>query len=81
MPTRTPEKDNRICMDRQTNMRVNGKLILLLLLRHLKIALISAPVLEFFNPSKKTKVFTDASMNCLGAVLLQANDEIWKPVA
>ncbi|KAL0153721.1 hypothetical protein M9458_050974 [Cirrhinus mrigala] len=35
----------------------------------------------FFDPTKKTKVSTDASKNGLGAVLLQADDEIWKPVA
>lgn len=37
--------------------------------------------MQFFDPTKKTKVSTDASKNCLGAVLLQADDEIWKPVA
>ncbi|RXN30291.1 retrotransposon-like family member retr-1 [Labeo rohita] len=49
--------------------------------QQLKIALTSAPVLQFFDPTKKTKESTDASKNGLGAVLLQADDEIWKPVA
>ncbi|KAI2646810.1 Transposon Tf2-9 polyprotein [Labeo rohita] len=49
--------------------------------QQLKIALTSAPVLQFFDPTKKTKVSTDACKNGLGAVLLQDDDEIWKPVA
>ncbi|KAL0151936.1 hypothetical protein M9458_052743, partial [Cirrhinus mrigala] len=49
--------------------------------QQLKIGLTSAPVLQFFDPTKKIKVSTDASKNGLGAVLLQADDEIWKPVA
>jgi len=47
----------------------------------LKETLITAPVLTFYDPTKKIKVLTDASKNGIGAVLLQAEGEHWKPVA
>nr|XP_061820643.1 uncharacterized protein K02A2.6-like [Nerophis lumbriciformis] len=49
--------------------------------QRLKETLTTAPVLTFFDPTKKTKVSTDASKDGLGGVLLQADDEHWKPVA
>lgn len=47
----------------------------------LKILLTSEPVLTFFDPSKRTKISTDASKDGLGAVLLQAEGDSWRPVA
>lgn len=49
--------------------------------RELKRALTTAPVLAFFDPTKKIKVSTDASKDGIGAVLLQAEGDKWKPVA
>ena len=48
---------------------------------NLKQTLTTAPVLTFFDPSKKIKVSTDASKDGIGGVLLQAEGEHWKPVA
>ena len=42
---------------------------------------ISSPVLQFYDPSKATKISTDASQDGLGAVLLQLHGEDWKPVS
>ena len=47
----------------------------------LKDALISQPVLQFYDCTKPTKISADASKNGLGAVLLQQQDETWHPVA
>ncbi len=47
----------------------------------LKTLLTSEPVLTFFDPSKRTKISTDASKDGLGAVLLQAEGDSWRPVA
>ncbi|KAJ8364291.1 hypothetical protein SKAU_G00131220 [Synaphobranchus kaupii] len=41
-------------------------------LQELKRALTTAPVLTFFDPTKRIKVSTDASKNGIGGVLLQA---------
>ena len=38
-------------------------------------------VLQFYDPSKATKISTDASQDGLGAVLLQLHGEDWKPVS
>ena len=40
-----------------------------------------SPVLVHYNPNKPTKVSADASRHALGAVLLQLEDNGWKPVA
>ena len=47
----------------------------------LKDALTATPVLTFFDPTQRIKVSTDASKDGIGAVLLQAEGEHWKPVA
>ena len=38
-------------------------------------------MLALYNPQTETKVSADASSFGLGAVLLQLNDQSWKPVA
>lgn len=48
---------------------------------NLKTTLTTEPVLAYFDPSKKTKISTDSSKNGIGAVLLQAQAENWRPVA
>lgn len=47
----------------------------------LKTTLTTAPVLAYYDPTKRLKISTDASKDGLGAVLLQAEGENWKPVA
>ncbi|KAK7933984.1 hypothetical protein WMY93_004880 [Mugilogobius chulae] len=47
----------------------------------LKTTLTTAPVLAFYDPTKRLKISTDASKDGLGAVLLQAEGDRWKPVA
>lgn len=47
----------------------------------LKTTLTTEPVLTFFDPSKKIKISTDSSKDGIGAVLLQASGEDWRPVA
>ncbi|XP_057184972.1 uncharacterized protein K02A2.6-like [Triplophysa rosa] len=46
----------------------------------LKTLLTTEPVLTFFDPTKRIKISTDASKDGLGAVLLQAEGENWRPV-
>lgn len=47
----------------------------------LKTTLTNAPVLAYYDPTKRLKISTDASKDGLGAVLLQAEGDSWKPVA
>ncbi|XP_048054388.1 uncharacterized protein K02A2.6-like [Megalobrama amblycephala] len=47
----------------------------------LKTLLTTEPVLTFFEPSRRTKISTDASKDGLGAVLLQEEGKHWRPVA
>lgn len=47
----------------------------------LKSTLTKAPVLTYFDSSKSIKISTDASKDGLGAVLLQADVDGWKPIA
>ncbi|RXN15795.1 Transposon Ty3-G Gag-Pol poly [Labeo rohita] len=47
----------------------------------LKRELSSTPVLALYNPNKELKLSADASSYGLGAVLLQKEEEQWKPVA
>lgn len=47
----------------------------------LKSILTRAPVLTYFDSSKSIKISTDASKDGLGAVLLQAEGDCWKPIA
>ncbi|KAE8281553.1 Retrovirus-related Pol polyprotein [Larimichthys crocea] len=47
----------------------------------LKEALTKSPVLAYYDPAKRQKISTDASKDGLGAVLLQAEGDSWKPVA
>lgn len=47
----------------------------------LRTTLTNAPVLAYYDPNKRMKISTDASKEGLGAVLLQAEGDSWKPVA
>lgn len=47
----------------------------------LKSTLTTEPVLTYFDSSRSFKISTDASKDGLGAVLLQADAEGWKPIA
>ncbi len=47
----------------------------------LKTTLTTVPVLAYYDPTKRLKISTDASKDGLGAVLLQAEGDSWKPVA
>ena len=49
--------------------------------RNLQQLVSQSPVLKYFNQELPTKVSVDASKSGLGAVLLQAEDDIWCPVA
>ncbi|XP_065325868.1 protein NLRC3-like [Pelmatolapia mariae] len=49
--------------------------------QRLKKTLTTGPVLAYFDPKRKTKVSTDASQAGIGAVLLQAYGDHWRPVA
>ena len=49
--------------------------------KEIKDILSTEPVLVFFDPSKKTRISTEASKDGLGAILLQDHDGDWKPVA
>ena len=48
---------------------------------NLKDMVTNSPVLQFYDPSRPTRLTTDASGNGLGAILEQQHDEQWKPVA
>ncbi|KAL3687944.1 hypothetical protein R1sor_014253 [Riccia sorocarpa] len=47
----------------------------------LKDALLHAPILKWYDPSKPIKVATDASGSAIGAVLQQEWEDGWHPVA
>lgn len=47
----------------------------------LKRTLTTAPALAYYDHKKKLKISTDASKDGIGAVLLQAEGQHWKPVA
>ena len=46
----------------------------------IKSILTAAPVLALYDPNKDTKVSADASSFGLGGVLLQKQDQTWRPV-
>lgn len=46
----------------------------------LKATLTTEPVLAFFDSAKSLKISVDASKDGLGAVLLQADGDEWRPV-
>ena len=48
--------------------------------KKLKILLSSSPVLQHYNPNKPTMISSDASSYGIGGVLMQKDDEGWKPV-
>lgn len=48
---------------------------------HLKEALMTSPVLSFYDAEKPTTVSADACRYGLGGVLLQQHRDCWKPVA
>ena len=47
---------------------------------NLKEMVTKSPILVHYDPNKPTKISADASRHALGAVLLQLENEIWKPV-
>ncbi|XP_054864601.1 uncharacterized protein K02A2.6-like [Amphiprion ocellaris] len=49
--------------------------------QQLKKTLTAEPVLAYFDPKRKTKISTDSSKDGIGAVLLQAYGDNWRPVA
>lgn len=49
--------------------------------QQLKNTLTTAPVLSLYDHTKRIKLSTDASKDGIGAVLLQAEGEHWKPAA
>ena len=48
---------------------------------NLKTMVTKSPVLVHYDPNKPTKISADASRHALGAVLLQLEENDWKPVA
>ena len=48
--------------------------------KRLKVLLSSSPVLQHYNPNRSTMISSDASSYGIGGVLMQKDDEGWKPV-